>query len=266
MLTPDQFGMLSALVQRSSGIHLHQGKLGLVQSRLASRLRELHTSDVAGYLTGLGAAGGEAEVVRLVDALTTNKTAFFREPQHFTLLRALLPALQRQRAPLRIWSAGCSSGEEAYTLALVLADALGVDTDARVLATDISARMIERARRAVYTEEAIEPVHPLLRQRWFRCVQPRQPRSYEVAGEVRALVRLARLNLMARWPMRGVFDLICCRNVMIYFDKATQQSLVQRFREKLRPGGYLFTGHSESLAGLDHTFRYVQPAVYQRAD
>lgn len=266
MLTPDQFGMLSALVHRSSGIHLHQGKFGLVQSRLASRLRELHTQDVDEYLAGLEAAGGEAEIVRLVDALTTNKTAFFREPQHFTLLRALLPELQQSGAPVTVWSAGCSSGEEAYTLALVLVDALGPDTDARVLATDISARMIDRARQATYTEDAIAPVHPLLRQKWFRCVQPRHPRSYEIAPDVRRLVRFARLNLMARWPMRGSFDLICCRNVMIYFDKPTQQTLVHRFRDALRPGGYLFTGHSESLAGLEHTFRYVQPAVYQRVE
>jgi chemotaxis protein methyltransferase CheR len=264
MLTPDQFGTLSALVHRSSGIHLHAGKLGLVQSRLASRLRELDTWDVDAYLACLARPGGEAEVARLVDALTTNKTAFFREPQHFTLLRTLLPELQSTNRPLTIWSAGCSSGEEAYTLALVLADALGTDTDARILATDISARMLDRARSGVYAEEAVEPVHPLLRQRWFRCVQPRHPRSYEIAPEVRELVRFARLNLMDDWPMRGTFDLICCRNVMIYFDKATQQTLVQRLWEKLRPGGYLFTGHSESLAGMEHAFHYVRPAVYQR--
>ena len=227
---------------------------------------ETARTKIEAYLAGLEAAGGEAEIVRLVDALTTNKTAFFREPQHFNLLRALLPELQQSGEPPTVWSAGCSSGEEAYTLALVLIDELGADTDARVLATDISARMIDRARQATYTEEAIEPVHPLLRQKWFRCVQPRHPRSYEIAPEVQRLVRFARLNLMARWPMRGSFDLICCRNVMIYFDKATQQTLVQRFREALRPGGYLFTGHSESLAGLEHTFRYVQPAVYQRVE
>lgn len=264
MLTPDQFGTLSALVHRSSGIHLHQGKIGLVQSRLASRLRELDTYDVDGYLAGLTRPGGGAEIARLVDALTTNKTAFFREPQHFTLLRAVLPELQPADRPLTVWSAGCSSGEEAYTLALVLADMLGADADARILGTDISARMLARARRGVYTEDAIEPVHPLLRQRWFRCVQPRHPRNYEIAGEVRRLVRFARLNLVDTWPMRGTFDLICCRNVMIYFDKATQQTLVQRMWDRLRPGGYLFTGHSESLAGLEHAFHYVRPAVYQR--
>ncbi|MGH7444487.1 MAG: CheR family methyltransferase, partial [Longimicrobiales bacterium] len=141
---------------------------------------------------------------------------------------------------------------------------LGQDVSARVLATDISARMVARARQGVYGEDALEPVPPLLRQRHFMCVQARAPRTWSVSPEVRRLVRFACLNLVATWPMRGMFDLICCRNVMIYFDKATQQSLVQRFWEKLTPGGYLFTGHSESLAGLEHAFRYVQPAVYQR--
>lgn len=263
-LTPEQFGALSALVHRSSGLNLHQGKVGLVQSRLAGRLRELGTHDVDAYLARLAARGGEVEVARLVDALTTNKTSFFREPRHFELLRRLLPELRLRRDRLSVWSAGCSSGEEAYSLALVLADALGADTDARVLATDISARMLARARTGIYPEDALEPVPPLLRQRWFTCVQPRAPRTWAVGPEVRRLVRFARLNLVAPWPMKGAFDLIVCRNVMIYFDKATQQSLVQRFREKLVPGGYLFTGHSESLAGLDHGFRYIQPAVYQR--
>lgn len=263
LLTPEQFGALSALVYRASGIHLHQGKLGLVQSRLAKRLRELDTRDVDAYLTSLSVAGAEVEIARLVDVLTTNKTAFFREPRHFDLLRVLLPELQR-RGRISVWSAGCSSGEEAYTLALVLADALGLEASARILATDISTRMIAHARLGVYAEDALEPVPPLLRQRHFTCVQPRAPRKWSVRPEVRRLVRFARLNLVAPWPMRGVFDLICCRNVMIYFDKATQQALVQRFWEKLRPGGYLFTGHSESLAGLHHGFRYVQPAVYQR--
>ena len=263
LLTTEQFVALSALVYRASGIHLHQGKFGLVQSRLAKRLRELDTRDVHAYLDGLSAPGAEVEIARLVDVITTNKTAFFREPRHFELLRVLLPKLQR-RGRISVWSAGCSSGEEAYTLALVLVDVLGREASARILATDISARMIAHARAGVYAEDALEPVPPLLRQRYFRCVQARVPRKWSVRPEVRRLVRCARLNLVAPWPMRGVFDLICCRNVMIYFDKATQQALVQRFWEKLRPGGYLFTGHSESLAGLHHGFRYVQPAVYQR--
>jgi chemotaxis protein methyltransferase CheR len=263
-LTPVQFGALSALVHRTSGIHLHQGKLGLVRSRLAGRLRELGIADPDAYFARLNAFGGELEVGRLVDALTTNKTGFFREPRHFELLRQLLPGLRRSDRRLALWSAGCSSGEEPYSLAMTALDVLGPGADVRILATDISARMLAHARQAIYPQEALEPVPPVLRQRSFTCRHPAPPRTYAVREEVRGLVRFARLNLVGTWPMRRSFDLVWCRNVMIYFDKATQQTLVQRFWERLVPGGYLFTGHSESLAGLDHGFRYVQPAVYQR--
>jgi chemotaxis protein methyltransferase CheR len=167
------------------------------------------------------------------------------------------------RRPLRIWSAGCSSGEEPYTLAMVLLDQFGRAPNARILATDISARMLERARQAVYPEEAMADVPAHLRQLCFRPVHA-VPSSYAVVEPVRALVRLAQLNLMAAWPMRRRFDLICCRNVMIYFDKPTQQRMVERFWDLLLPGAWFFVGHSESLAGLDHGFRYVEPAVYQR--
>jgi len=264
-LTPEQFQALSAMVREACGINLHEGKVGLVQGRLAGRLRELGGLDIDTYLARLAAPGGEVEAARLVDALTTNKTSFYREPRHFELLRGhLLPEWQRQHRRLSIWSAGCSSGEEPYTLALVLLDVLGPGADVRILATDLSARMLASARQGVYTGDALEPVPPTLRQRYFTYIPGQTPRSYAISPEVKRLVHFARLNLMDRWPMRGAFDLICCRNVMIYFDAATQQRLVERFRDRLVPGGYLFTGHSESLAGLQHDFRYVQPAVYQR--
>lgn len=262
-LTRSQFQALSTWVRQACGINLHEGKLGLVQARLAGRLRELGL-DIETYLARLAAPGGEVEAARLVDALTTNKTGFFREPRHFDLLRGhVLPELRRQRTRLSVWSAGCSSGEEAYTLAMVLLHVLGPGADVRILATDLSARMLARARQGVYTAEALETVPADLR-RYFTFVPGPAPRSYAINPEVKRLVHFARLNLMDPWPMRGTFDLICCRNVMIYFDNATQQRLVQRFRDRLVPGGYLFTGHSESLAGLQHDFRYVQPAVYQR--
>ena len=263
-LTRTQFQALSTLVRQTCGINLHEGKVGLVHTRLAGRLRELGNLDIDTYLARLAAPGGELEAARLVDALTTNKTGFFREPRHFDLLRGLLPELRRQRWRLSVWSAGCSSGEEPYTLALVLLDVLGPGADVRILATDISARMLACARQGVYSAEALEPVPPALRQRYFTYVPGPAPRRYAISPEVKRLVHFARLNLMDPWPMRGEFDLICCRNVMIYFDNDTQQRLVQRFRDRLVPGGYLFTGHSESLAGLQHDFRYLQPAVYRR--
>lgn len=261
-LSQAQFSTVSALVHRISGLNLHEGKFGLVRSRLASKVREAGLKDVDSYLARLRADRSGRELALLVDALTTNKTSFFREPRHFDLLREqVLPALQRPHKPLRIWSAGCSSGEEPYTLAIVLLAELGFPTNAKILATDISARMLSRARQGVYQDEALQDVPLELRQLFFR---PTQPHGYSVTEPVRAIVRFAQLNLMAAWPMRGRFDLICCRNVMIYFDKPTQQRIVQRFWNALAPGGWLFTGHSESFAGLNHAFRYIEPAVYRR--
>jgi chemotaxis protein methyltransferase CheR len=264
-LSEEQFRSVSSLVYRICGINLHAGKFGLVRTRLGSRLRELGLRDIDSYLELVADDTSGGELTQLVDALTTNKTSFFREPKHFALLRErLLDELTIPGRPLRIWSAGCSSGEEAYTLAMVLLDELGDGVDARILATDISARMLTRARDGVYGEDAMDGVPGVLRQRYFRCVVPTRPRSYEVAAELRARIRFAQLNLMAPWPMRQPFDLICCRNVMIYFDKPTQQRLVDRFWDMLTPGGYFFAGHSESFAALRHGFRAVQPAVYQR--
>lgn len=264
-LTHAQFTALSTLVHRTSGINLHDGKYDLVRSRLAGRLRELDLHDPDVYLASLREPGGKAEIAHLVDALTTNKTSFFREPLHFELLRErVLPELYRRGHRFSVWSAGCSSGEEPYSFALVLLHALGPGAPARILATDISQRMLARARHCLYDAAAIEPVPVELRQRYFSCVDAVPPRTYTVHASARQLVRFARLNLVAPWPMRSRFSLICCRNVMIYFDKPTQQSLVQRLHDQLMPGGYLFTGHSESLAGLEHEFRYIQPAVYQR--
>jgi chemotaxis protein methyltransferase CheR len=262
-LTQAQFSAVSGMVYRICGINLHEGKFGLVRSRLASRLREVGMKDFDSYLDLVAADASGRELESLVDALTTNKTSFFREPKHFDLLRQrVLPEVYVPGRPLRIWSAGCSSGEEPYTLAMVLNDELGAGS-ARILATDISTRMLSRARQGIYGDDALAAVPAVTRQRYFRCVTPAVPRSYEVSEALRAMVRFAKLNLMAPWPMSGPFDLISCRNVMIYFDKPTQQKLVDRFWDILAPG-WFFAGHSESFAALDHGFRYVQPAVYQK--
>ncbi|HSJ07688.1 MAG TPA: protein-glutamate O-methyltransferase CheR [Longimicrobiales bacterium] len=264
-LTQDQFSAVSGLVYRVCGINLHEGKFGLVRARLASRLREVGLADFDTYLDRVAEDPSGRELARLVDALTTNKTGFFREPRHFDFLhQRLVPELHVPGRPLRIWSAGCSSGEEPYTLAMVLHDELGDDADVRILATDISASMIARARGAVYPEESLEPVPAMARHSHFRCTSAVRPRTYEVRAHIRSMVRFAQLNLMDAWPMAGPFDLICCRNVMIYFDQPTQQRLVDRFWDMLVPGGYFFGGHSESFAAVDHGFQYVQPAVYRK--
>ncbi len=260
-----QFQRISEMVYRLCGLNLSVGKEGLVKTRLSKRLRALGMASFDDYLRYVEGDRTGQEVVEMIDALTTNKTGFFREPDHFEYLqRVILPAVTGRPRGVRVWSAGCSTGEEPYSIALVLCETLGEADrrEARILATDISTRVLATARAAVYDEEAIRDVPKGMRLRYFTCVRVDPPRAYRVNDEVRALVYLARLNLMDDWPMRGPFHVIFCRNVMIYFDKPTQQRLLQRFWDLLEPGGHLLVGHSESLTALEHRFRYVRPAVY----
>jgi chemotaxis protein methyltransferase CheR len=261
-LSEAQFGEISRTVYDVAGIRLRPGKEGLVRSRLARRLRALGAGSYGEYLARVRADATGRELAEMVDALTTNKTSFFREPAHFDYLRErVLPALPA-REPLRMWSAGCSTGEEPYSLAMVLRESLPdlARRDVRLLATDISSRVLAPARAGRYADAAVADVPPELLRRHFL----RAGGAWEVAPAVRSLVTFARLNLMAVWPMRGPFEAIFCRNVMIYFDKPTQQELVARFHALLAPGGHLFVGHAESLSGIAHGFSYVQPAVYRR--
>jgi chemotaxis protein methyltransferase CheR len=263
-LTERQFTMIRDLIFKVCGINLHDGKEGLVQSRLARQLRKLGLADFDEYFDHVQADVSGRALSDMVDALTTNKTSFFRESRHFDLLRdELLPGLVRQRR-IRIWSAGCSSGEEPYTIAMLLRQALPAagGPDARILATDLATPVLAKAREGVYEEGAVADVPEPFARTAFECVRREPPRLYRVNDDVRALVQFARLNLMDDWPMRGPMDVIFCRNVMIYFTKETQEQLIARYHDLLAPGGYLFVGHSESLSGIRHSFRYLQPAVY----
>ena len=262
-LAPAQFQDISRTVYDVAGIQLRPGKEGLVRSRLAKRLRALGLATYEEYLARVAGDASGRELAEMVDALTTNKTNFFREPAHFTFLRErVLPALPAS-APLRIWSAGCSTGEEPYTLAMTLHEALPdlARRDVRILATDISSRVLAQARAGRYPDAVAGDVPPELLRRYFARVPGG---AWEAGASLRDLIAFARLNLMEAWPMRGPFQAIFCRNVMIYFDKPTQQELVARYYEMLAPGGHLFVGHSESLSGIAHRFTYVQPAVYRR--
>ncbi len=264
-LSEAQFEKISRVVYRLCGINLRHGKEELVKARLTKRLRALKLGSFEEYMKYLERDRSGQELAIMIDTLTTNKTSFFRESQHFEYLRQrVLPGLTSDR--IRFWSAGCSSGEEPFSLAIVLREALPeVDQrDVRILATDISEDMLETARAAVYEEEKLGDVPAQLLQKYFTRVSHKPVRKYRVKDEVRGLVRLAKLNLIESWPIRGPFDAIFCRNVMIYFDQPTRERLVQRFWELLRPGGHLFVGHSESLRASQHQFAYVQPAVYVR--
>lgn len=263
-MTQTQFEKFCDRVYGLCGINLKKGKEELVHSRLIKRLNALKLDSFEQYFKYLDNDRQGLEIVSMIDTLTTNKTSFFREIQHFTFLREqILPKLSTKK--LRIWSAACSSGEEPYSIAILLAETLPnfKNWDIKILATDISTKVLTKAKEAVYDVDALEPVPKDLQKKYFTKVDP-LGKSWKIAPELSNLVSLGRLNLMDNFPMRGPFDVIFCRNAMIYFDKPTQENLVGRFYNLIAPGGYLMVGHSESLTGANHQFRYIQPATYQK--
>lgn len=264
-LTESQFRKVSELIYQLSGIHLKTGKEALVRSRLMKRLRALKMSTFDEYLKYLESAEGKTELGHMVDVMTTNKTSFFREQEHFTYLKEkILPVLTDRK--LRFWTTACSSGEEAYSLAIVLRECIpDIDMrDIKILATDISTRMLEKARKGIYTTDVVRDLPPQLLIKYFDRVQEGYVSAWQIKENVKKLIRIAWLNLMGPWPMKGLFDVIFCRNVMIYFDRPTQQRLIDRLWGVLKTGGYLFVGHSEGLSSISHKFRYIKPAIYQK--
>jgi chemotaxis protein methyltransferase CheR len=266
-LTDSQFDEISRLVKSLCGINLHTGKRELVRARLTRRLRELQLPSFDLYLQRLKEDDGE-EIVAMLDAISTNLTRFFREPVHFDLIGRRVERWRQNapNAPIRIWSAGCSSGEEPYSIAIRLLETLdGSTRDARILATDLSTEVLATAREGLYAPVRLQELdRGLIARHFTKTTADGEPR-YRVSDAARRMVTFARLNLMDPWPMSGPFSIIMCRNVMIYFDKPTQQSLVNRFWELLEPGGLFFIGHSESLTGVEHHFQYVQPTVYEKS-
>ena len=248
------FLRLSELVYSQSGIVLSDGKRNLVTSRLARRLRDLDLADFDAYCQHLESADGAAERRRMISLLTTNVTKFFREVHHFEALQAqiLPPLIARARSGgrVRIWSAGCSSGQEPYSIAATVKKLMpDVNRhDLRILGTDIDPEMIRAGRAAIYTDADEPQIPPDMRRLMFGPAETREA-GVPIAPDVKSLVTLTELNLMQDWPMRGRFDVIFCRNVVIYFDAKTQARLWARFAEVLAPGGYLFVGHSERVSG-----------------
>jgi len=264
-LTDLQFQKISKIIYDICGINLKEGKEALVRSRLLKRLRTLGVNSFGDYLTLLEGRKAALEIPHLVDVITTNKTGFFREDDHFAFLQTeVLPQIRNNR--VRIWSAACSSGEEPYTMAMVLKESFtGLDRrDVRILATDISSRMIERAKKGIYAADAVRDVPQPYLGRYFLRVRWKDEVCYQIQESLRSMIAFARLNLMEPWPMKGPFDVIFCRNVMIYFDRPTQEKLVNRFWDLLASGGYLFVGHSEGLSGVSHQFRHIRPAIYRK--
>lgn len=265
-LTDADFASIVRMVREASGIALSESKRDLVYGRLRRRLRALEIGSFAAYRALLDGPDGRAERVRMVNAITTNLTGFFREAHHFEhLAREVLPPLRMrsQARRLRIWSAGCSSGEEPYSIAMTVTSTLPElpRWDARILATDIDTDMVAHGAAGVYEEDrarAIPPAH-----RSTGTVRGTDGRV-EMAPALRSLITFKPLNLLGAWPMSGPFDAIFCRNVVIYFDKPTQRTLFDRFADMLVPEGHLYIGHSESLFRVSERFTHLGRTIYRK--
>jgi chemotaxis protein methyltransferase CheR len=272
-LENEDYLRLAAFIHGRAGIKMPPSKKTFLEGRLRKRLQAMGAQSFGDYCRWLFEEGGLAEEeTQLIDAVTTNKTDFFREPHHFDfLLREALPKLTAEgrglESPLRIWSAGCSNGAEPYTVAMICQDFLAKTPRFRfdIWATDICTRMLDDAVRAIYPHVAIEPVPMEMRKRYL--LRDDQSDEVRIAPELRRRVGFARVNMIdAQYGLQQPQDLIFCRNLIIYFDKPTQRAVLQRLCRALRPGGYLILGHSESVTGLDLPLRAVAATVFCRAE
>ncbi len=268
-LADTEFRFISSLVYGHAGIKIDSGKRELVYARLAKRLRALGLESFVAYCERLRADAGELR--QCINALTTNVTRFFREAHHFEFLRdTVIPELLqesavRRRRQLRIWSAGCSSGEEPYTIELTLRECAQLqDWDVKILATDLDTGILAKARAGIYPASQIDDIPPALRSSWFRLGANQNAGLIRVHPDLQQRIYFRHLNLKDAWPMHGPFDAIFCRNVVIYFDKETQATLFNRFADLLSEPGYLFLGHSENLHGLSDRFQLVGRTIYRK--
>ena len=264
-----EFTFLREFVLQHCGISLGEHKRQLVQGRLLRRLRALSLPGFAAYCDVLR-NDPDSELGELASCISTNVTSFFREMHHYDMLvDELLPRwlAEKKGGRLRIWSAGCSTGEEPYAIAMVLAEALersGSSIDAKILATDLSPQALDVARKGVYPVDRLGGVDEARRKRWFQRGEGSYDGYARVHPRLRELVTVQPLNLLHEWPMQGRFDAIFCRNVVIYFDKPTKQRLFSRYAGMLESRGYLFLGHSESMYGLSEDFDLIGRTVYRK--
>jgi chemotaxis protein methyltransferase CheR len=276
-MSPESLTRFCKYITGELGIKMSEAKLPMLQSRLQRRLRVLGVASLDDYRNFLfDSPQGEDERVHFINAITTNKTDFFREPQHFDYLaQTALPNLDPNQGKgpterpwrLKLWCAGCSSGEEPYTLAMVLSEfgEQRAGFDFSLLATDISTRVLNHAQLGIYDEERIEPVTLTLRSKYLLRSKDRTRTQVRIVPELRRRISFHRLNFMdAHYSVKEMFEVIFFRNVMIYFDKPTQEAVINKLCRNLIPGGYLFVGHSESLAGLNLPVSCVGSAIYRK--
>jgi chemotaxis protein methyltransferase CheR len=272
-LSAHAYRTIVEIVYEHSRIKLGNDKQTLLSNRLGKRLRELGIATYDDYCARLKSLGAQEEIEHLVDLISTNHTRFYREPDHFTyltekILPGLIPRLHSERAPLRIWSAASSSGEEPYTLAIVLSEYLRAHPSLtwKIEASDISRSILAKAEKAIYRMDAVEPVPMELLKRYFQKGVGEHDGYCRVRKELREKVRYARVNLFQpEYPITPKQHVIFCRNVMIYFDIPSREAAVKRLTQQLAPGGFLIVGHSESLMGVRHNLVPIKQGIYQKS-
>lgn len=274
VLTDEDFRRLSSFIESELGIRMPATKRVMLESRLQKRLRKFGFDSYKAYVDFVfSAEGRDSELINMIDAVTTNKTDFFREAEHFDyLVGKILPAAEAQdgagiRRPFSIWSAGCSTGEEPYTIAMVLEERRALDPrfSFRIFASDLSTQVLDKAREAVYEASKAEVVPMSFKKKYMLRSKTQDRNLVRMKSEIRSRVSFDRINFMDdSYPVNEAFDVIFCRNVIIYFERAIQEAILQKLCDHIRPGGWLILGHSETLTGMDMPLRGVAPTVYQR--
>ncbi len=265
--TEHDFQRVKKIVHEFAGIDLNDSKMDLVYNRLAKRIRFLTLSNFSEYLDYVETQG-ESEFIHLINSITTNLTFFFRENHHFEYLaQQVIPTLLATNAAsrkIRIWSAGCSTGEEPYSIAMVLKETVPKEWDVQVIATDLDSNVVQTGRNGIYKIDRLKGVSEARKKRWFLKGSGAKEGYAKVKPEVQELIQFSQLNLMSEWPIKDALDVIFCRNVVIYFDKPTQSKLFDRYAERLPIGGHLFVGHSESLYKICDRFELLGQTIYKK--
>ncbi len=265
--TWDDFNVLRKISNEHSGILVPDDKFDMFYSRLSKRVRMLGLTDFKQYCLFLQ-ENPDLEFTEFINAITTNLTSFFRENHHFDYLKnQLIPELLKKKhstKQLKVWSAGCSTGEEPYSLAMTLAENVPADWQVKILATDLDTNVLQTAANGVYTVDRVSGLSPQRMKRWFKKGSGMNSNKVKVKKELQELIYFKQLNLMKEWPIKGRFDFIFCRNVLIYFDRDTKETLARRYSGLLSVGDHLFIGHSESLHQLDTDFKLIGNTIYKK--
>ncbi len=265
LLTADEFTQITDMVYHACGIVLGEHKKEMVYSRLARRIRALKLKSFSQYLAYLE-THKEQEFSHFINSITTNLTSFFREPYHFDSLKNdIIPELLKTNSKsrrVRVWSAGCSTGEEPYSIAMTLHSRFPSNWDVKILATDLDSNVLEKASAGEYSASSVTGIDDELIKRWF--LRSKNQETFKIKPELRKMISFKRLNLLQQWPMNGLFDVIFCRNVVIYFDKQTKETLFERYADMLHSHGHLFLGHSESMSKHQTCFTALGQTMYRK--